>query len=283
MTVETATTINQLDTTLPLAADLISEGDDHIRLLKTVLKTTFPNVAGAVTPSHVEFNFLAGLTSGVQTQLNAKANRTGDTYTGTHNFTGATVQLPGTTAIGAVTATEIGYLSGVTSAIQTQFGARSLKAGDTYSGAHNYTGATITVPTQSPGDNTQNAASTAFVVATAFNSALPGQSGNAGRFVRTNGTSASWSELVDQPIAISINTAAVVCRTYVLTASLTLTLPASPANGDWVEVINRSGTATPVVARNGNNIQGLAEDMTINQLNASIRLVFVTGQGWVIK
>lgn len=58
MTVETALYPTQLDTTLPLAADLISEGDDHIRLLKTVFKTTFPNVAGAVTVSHVTFNLL---------------------------------------------------------------------------------------------------------------------------------------------------------------------------------------------------------------------------------
>lgn len=58
MTVETALYPNQLDNSLPTAADLISEGDDHIRLLKTVLKTTFPNVTGAVTVSQVTFNLL---------------------------------------------------------------------------------------------------------------------------------------------------------------------------------------------------------------------------------
>lgn len=58
MTVETALYPPSLDTTLPTAVDLIAEGDDHIRLLKTVLKTTFPNVTGAITPSHVTFNLL---------------------------------------------------------------------------------------------------------------------------------------------------------------------------------------------------------------------------------
>lgn len=58
MTVETALYPNQLDTSLPTAADLISEGDDHIRLIKTVIKTTFPGITGAVTPSHVTFNLL---------------------------------------------------------------------------------------------------------------------------------------------------------------------------------------------------------------------------------
>lgn len=58
MTVETALYPSQLDNSLPLAADLISEGDDHIRLVKTVFKTTFPNVAGAITPSHVTLNMV---------------------------------------------------------------------------------------------------------------------------------------------------------------------------------------------------------------------------------
>lgn len=39
MTVETATTIATLDATLPAATDPKSEGDDHIRLIKSVLKS----------------------------------------------------------------------------------------------------------------------------------------------------------------------------------------------------------------------------------------------------
>ena len=50
-----------------------------------------------------------------------RALKTGDTYTGTHNFSGATaVSLPANTSIGLVSATELGYLDGVTSSIQTQ-------------------------------------------------------------------------------------------------------------------------------------------------------------------
>lgn len=285
MTVETASFITQLDTTLPTAADLISEGDDHIRLTKTVLKTQFPNFGTtAVTASSAELNYSVGVTAPLQGQFTAKANKAGETYTGAHNYSGASgVTLPAATTIGTVTAAELLRLAGVTSPLQTQIDSKGAVAGQAWTGTHNYVGATITVPTATAGDATNNAASTAFVSATAFSAALPGQSGNAGKFVRTNGTAASWSDLVDTPLVISTNTAAVVCRTYVLTATLTLTLPASPANGEWVEVVNRSGVETPVVARNGNNIQGLSEDMTINTINASIRLTFVTGQGWVIK
>ena len=83
---------------------------------------------------------------------------------------------------------------------------------------------------------------------------------------------------------ISTNTTAVVDTLYVLTASLTLTLPASPSTGDKVLLSNRTGTTTAVVARNGNNIQGLAQDLTIDALEIGLTLIY-TGdatQGWII-
>lgn len=42
MTIEVAATIADLDATLPAVNDYISEGDDHIKLIKHSLKTTFP-------------------------------------------------------------------------------------------------------------------------------------------------------------------------------------------------------------------------------------------------
>jgi hypothetical protein len=56
MSVEIVTTINTLDASFPAATDPRSEGDDHIRNIKSALKTTFPNVAGAVTVSHTALN-----------------------------------------------------------------------------------------------------------------------------------------------------------------------------------------------------------------------------------
>lgn len=81
---------------------------------------------------------------------------------------------------------------------------------------------------------------------------------------------------------VSTNTAAVSNCLYVLTASLTLTLPVSPSVGDTVRISNLSGTITCVVARNGSNIQGLAEDLTIDSLNAAITLTYASASlGWV--
>jgi hypothetical protein len=82
---------------------------------------------------------------------------------------------------------------------------------------------------------------------------------------------------------ISTSTTAVASRTYVLTASLTLTLPASPSAGDWVAFSNRSGTLTSVIARNGSNIMGLAENMTVDSLTAGFTLTFADAtRGWVL-
>jgi hypothetical protein len=82
---------------------------------------------------------------------------------------------------------------------------------------------------------------------------------------------------------ISTNTTAQVNFLYVLTANLTLTLPATPSVGDRVALSNMSGTTTPTVARNGNLIAGLAEDLTIDVLNLSVEFIYSgASQGWII-
>lgn len=59
MPLETATFIDDLNTANPAATDGLSEADDHIRLIKSAIKTTFPNVTGEVTKTHTELNHLA--------------------------------------------------------------------------------------------------------------------------------------------------------------------------------------------------------------------------------
>ena len=83
---------------------------------------------------------------------------------------------------------------------------------------------------------------------------------------------------------IGTNTTAVAGRNYVLTASLTLTLPASPVAGDQVGVQNSSNTTTAVLARNGSNIMSLAEDMTLDKINLGITMMYADAtRGWVIQ
>jgi microcystin-dependent protein len=57
------TYIDGLDASQPGATDPLSQADDHIRMIKTVLKQTFPNVSGAVTPTDASLNLLSGLQS----------------------------------------------------------------------------------------------------------------------------------------------------------------------------------------------------------------------------
>jgi hypothetical protein len=62
MTVETASYISQLNTSYPGVGDAVGEGDDHLRLIKTVLQTQFPNLtAAAVTSNVTELNLLDGV------------------------------------------------------------------------------------------------------------------------------------------------------------------------------------------------------------------------------
>ncbi len=171
MTVETASYISQLDPTYPAAGDPKSEGDNHLRLLKTVLKTQFPNFGtNAITATAAEVNYLVGVTSGVQAQLN------------------------------------------------------TLDTGK-----------------------------------------------------------ASKSNIYGTPTLIGTNTNAVNGGFYTLTASLTLTLPATPSSGDVVHVSNRSGATTCVIDRNGSNIMGLAENMTLNVAQQPFSLVYADAtRGWVL-
>lgn len=186
MSVETASFPAQLNTAWPLASDFISEGDDHIRLAKTVLKTTFPNVSGAVNASHTEVNYLVGVTSSVQAQIDGKGAIAGQTWTGPHVF-------PSTTTIGSLTPTKLGYLATITSDVQAQINAKGATTGQTWSGSHDFTLANVQVPTRASNDNSNAAASTAFVVSAALSSALPGQTGNAGKYITTDGVTASWA------------------------------------------------------------------------------------------
>ncbi len=72
MALETGTYISDLVATNPVASDAKSQGDDHIRLIKSTVKATFPNVSGAVTPTHTELNYVDGVTSAIQTQIDGK-------------------------------------------------------------------------------------------------------------------------------------------------------------------------------------------------------------------
>lgn len=89
-----------------------------------------PSGTSIGTVTNIEIGYLDGVTSavqtqidGLQTQVNAKSPSASPTFTGT-------VVLPSGTSIGTVTNIEIGYLDGVTSAIQTQIDSKQASDAD---------------------------------------------------------------------------------------------------------------------------------------------------------
>lgn len=74
MGLETFGFIDSLNASNPVhATDPVSQGDDHIRGLKSTLLSQFPNLDAAVNFTPAEGNYLVGVTSLIQTQLDGKA------------------------------------------------------------------------------------------------------------------------------------------------------------------------------------------------------------------
>lgn len=63
MALENATYITGLNSGNPSSTDPISQADDHIRLIKDVIKNSFPNVSGPVTATHSQLSapFASGM------------------------------------------------------------------------------------------------------------------------------------------------------------------------------------------------------------------------------
>ena len=148
LTVIGKTTTNNVET-VSTSSGVIFEGsaaDGHDATLVSVVASssktyTLPNIAGhipilsndpgttAITATATELNYVDGVTSAIQTQIDGKQ----DTITGaasTIDDTNLTVgralvsNISGKVAVSAVTSTELGYLDGVTSNVQTQLDAK---------------------------------------------------------------------------------------------------------------------------------------------------------------
>jgi hypothetical protein len=140
----------------------------------------------------------------------------------------------------------------------------------------------VKVPTQS--------AVVTYVAAQILN-AVPSQTGNATKFLTTNGTSTSWATVSANPQFVvkttnytAVANDALMCDTSA--GSFTITLPASPNVNDYVRVDDYAGKFNQfnlTVARNGKLIMGYTEDLVITNANASVTLVYSgTTSGWRI-
>lgn len=113
---------------------IVSSGDKIVEnaavTASRAVVTDANGLPSASATTAAEIAHVNGVTSAIQTQLNAKAPSASPTFTGTVTtpvtasralVTGASSEL----AASATTATELGYVNGVTSAIQTQLNAKA--------------------------------------------------------------------------------------------------------------------------------------------------------------
>lgn len=134
----------------PTASEIGAAASSHTHAATQVTGLTanralISNSSGNPTVSSVtstELGYLDGVTSAIQTQLNGKqATISGGASTITSaNLTASRALISngsGKVAISSVTSTELGYLDGVTSAIQTQLNGKAASS-------HTHTGAQIT-------------------------------------------------------------------------------------------------------------------------------------------
>lgn len=108
MALESGTFINSLNASNPASTDGLGQADDHIRLIKSTIKSTFPNIDAAVTATEDNLNLLTSFSSasGTSSDLNLLAGQ----------------------AAGGLTSTELGYVKNVTSDIQAQLDAITVAA-----------------------------------------------------------------------------------------------------------------------------------------------------------
>ena len=75
MALETGTHISDLNAANPVSTDGLAQADDHLRLIKSTILASFPNISGAMNATHTELNIMDGGTAATSTTL-VDADRT---------------------------------------------------------------------------------------------------------------------------------------------------------------------------------------------------------------
>ena len=213
MALETATLVPSLVDTNPTATDAKSQGDDHIRMIKDCLLNSFAGWSGLILITGTEAQG-ATVNDYVVTVSPAPAAYTTCllVFKATHTNSGAsTLKINSLTAKtlkdvdgGAVASGDITngsvcfvYYDG-TDFYLLSANDKAFVSGDTYSGAHDFTGATITVPTPASGSAAVTRDYMDAVVMAAGN--LPDPTAHDGELISSDGASGVWTDRINATV-----------------------------------------------------------------------------------
>lgn len=213
MALETATLVPSLVDTNPTSTDAKSQGDDHIRMIKDCLLNSFAGWSGLILITGTEAQG-ATVNDYVITVSPAPAAYTTCllVFKATHTNSGAsTLKINSLTAKtlkdvdgGAIASGDITngsicfvYYDG-TDFYLLSANDKAFVSGDTYSGAHDFTGATITVPTPANGSAAVTRDYMDAVVMAAGN--LPDPTAHDGELISSDGASGVWTDRINSTV-----------------------------------------------------------------------------------
>jgi hypothetical protein len=258
MPLETASYVANLDATNPTSTDPKSQGDDHLRMIKSVLQNSFAGFPGMVIVTGSEAQ---GATASdyVVTISPSPAAYTASMlvlFKATHANTGAaTLAINSLTAkpLLAVDATALksgdiesggivaAYYDGA-SFYLVSGNDRANRNGDTYSGTHDFTAAVVNVTTQAQGDNSTKAASTAYVDASTSAEAAIRASVDATKSP-INSPSFTGTPTAPTP-SLGDNSTKIATTAFVVQQAFQAALPAQPNDGTPYVLTSKNGVAS---------------------------------------
>ena len=119
MALETGTHISDLNAANPVSTDGLAQEDDHLRLIKSTILASLPNITGAMTATHTILNGLDSRVSAIENGVHASGTKmlfqqstapTGWTKDTTHNDKALRV-VSGTASIGGSVAFTTAFAS----------------------------------------------------------------------------------------------------------------------------------------------------------------------------
>ena len=269
------------------------------------------NILDGATLSTTELNYVDGVTSDIQTQLNGKS-ATGHTHAATdvtdfteaaqdaignsvgtglsYNDTSGAISVDTATIqakVADVSDTEIGYLNGVTSGIQTQLDGKVDESLFDTKGDILVASADNTPVKLAAGTNgyllTANSSATNGIEWAAAPVSLPSQSGESGKYLTTDGTTASWGTLVVPIITgtstVSANTATTI-DTTALSEFTSIEYMVSLKQGSKIRtskvVVQTDGTSVDMtefaITETGGTIAGVVVSAAVSSTNGVLQL-----------